>query len=243
MPTSTPSVPRAPESFAPSRMTVGLAVSGHRGRRRAQPVHQPAAGRTAACTGSGFSSSPPAAPAARRWPSSSCAMSGSVASAQLATTRRVGEGCSAPGDARARIPEGSSATRRRSPRRRSWTGSVEGLPVATFPAARALKSRPTSCLAADVVGSVGRARLVIPLGLDYKGVSGPELNCCIAVWYGNAATALFFCFRGLCEIGRDKRSRRARSEPIVTRLGQLGAHLACPIINVCDVWGPLSLRI
>ena len=41
MPTSTPSVPRAPESFAPSRMTVGLAVSGHRGRRRAQPVHQP----------------------------------------------------------------------------------------------------------------------------------------------------------------------------------------------------------
>ena len=41
MPTSTPSVPRAPESFAPSRMTVGLAVSGHRGRRRARPVHQP----------------------------------------------------------------------------------------------------------------------------------------------------------------------------------------------------------
>ena len=153
-------------------------------------------------------------------------MSGSVERAQLTRTRPVGEGCSARGDARARIPEGSSATRRRSPRRRSLTGPVEGLPVATFPAARALKSRPTSCLAADVVGSVGRARLVIPLGLDYKGVSGPELNCCIAVWYGNAATALFFCFRGLCEIGRDKRSRRARSEPIVTRLGQLRAHLA-----------------
>ena len=41
MPTTTPSVPRAPEGFATSRMTVGLAVSGHRGRRRAQPVHQP----------------------------------------------------------------------------------------------------------------------------------------------------------------------------------------------------------
>ena len=41
MPTTTPSVPRAPEGFALSRMTVGLAVRGHRGRRRAQPVHQP----------------------------------------------------------------------------------------------------------------------------------------------------------------------------------------------------------
>ena len=38
---TTPFVPRAPDGFALSRMTVGLAVSGHRGRRRAQPVHQP----------------------------------------------------------------------------------------------------------------------------------------------------------------------------------------------------------
>ena len=41
MPTTTPSVPRALKGFALSRMTVGLAVRGHRGRRRAQPVHQP----------------------------------------------------------------------------------------------------------------------------------------------------------------------------------------------------------
>ena len=38
---TTPFVPRALEGFALSRMTVGLAVRGHRGRRRAQPVHQP----------------------------------------------------------------------------------------------------------------------------------------------------------------------------------------------------------
>ena len=38
---TTPFVPRALEGFALSRMTVGLTVSGHRGRRRAQPVHQP----------------------------------------------------------------------------------------------------------------------------------------------------------------------------------------------------------
>ena len=150
-----------------------------------------AAGRTAACTGSGFSSSPPAAPAARRWPSSSCPMYDSVARAHLATTRPVGEGCSARGDARARIPEGSSSMRRRSPRRRSWTGSVEVLPGATFPAARAVRSRPRSCLAADVVGVFARARLSEHLKLDYKGVSGPERDLRIAVWYGNAQIALF----------------------------------------------------
>ena len=41
MPTTILSVPRAPEGFARSRMTLGLADRGHRGRRRAQPVHQP----------------------------------------------------------------------------------------------------------------------------------------------------------------------------------------------------------
>ena len=41
MTSTTPFVPRALEGFALSRMTVGLTVSGHRGRRRAQPVHQP----------------------------------------------------------------------------------------------------------------------------------------------------------------------------------------------------------
>ena len=83
-----------------------------------------------------------------------------------------------------------------------------------------------SCLAADVVGSLRGARLSEHLTLDYKGVSGPELEFCIAVPYGNAETVLFFYVHGLCEAGVFRKSRRAGSEPIVTRLTELRAHLA-----------------
>ena len=55
---------------------------------------------------------------------------------------------------------------------------------------------------------------------------GKKRDCGIAVPYGNATIVLFFYVHGLCEAGVFRKSRRAGNEPIVTRLGQLGAHLA-----------------
>ena len=223
---TTPFVPRALEGFALSRMTVGLAVRGHRGRRRAQPVHQPqpAVRRRA-----------PGAASPRRllllllladgraaharglaaWQVCSSQQLEELAKAALLAVMRahayprVHHPCGGghPDGGAGQDPSKDYRERLFKPPEQSGH-------------ARGHASRLTLSV------SLRGARLSEHLKLDYKGVSGPELDFRIAVWYGNAETALFPYWRGLCEAGVFRKSRRAGSEPIVTRLSELRAHLA-----------------